>query len=62
MAKYLTISNTNINLKGDEDEIINNNGDTRMNKKSTTKENQMLKETKKIIKNKDENKVKEKEI
>jgi len=31
-----------------------------MNKKFTNKENQMLKETKKVIKNKNENKVKKK--
>jgi len=51
------ISNTNVNSKDDKVEIINNNEGT-IKKKSTIKENQMLKETKKIIKNKNENKVK----
>jgi len=39
--------------KGDENEIINDNKDT-INKRSTTKENQMLKGIKKMIKYKDE--------
>jgi len=54
---YCEIFNTNVNSKSDEDEIINDNEDT-INKRSTTKEHEMLKKIKKIIKHKDENKVK----
>jgi len=39
---FCEIFNTNINSKNDEDEIINDNEDI-INKRSTTKENQMLK-------------------
>jgi len=39
------IPNTNVNSKDDEDKIINKNEDT-ISKKSTIKNNQMLKETK----------------
>jgi len=44
------IPNTNVNSKGDEDKIINNNKGT-INKKSIIKKDQTLKETKKTIKN-----------
>jgi len=51
--------NINVNSRDDQEEKINNNEEV-TDEKSTNKENQILNEAKKVIKNKGENRVKKK--